>query len=82
MLESLAIFLIGFAAFIINLPLGRWRASVKKFSLPWFLALHLSVPVIFLLRVETGLGLYVIPVTISFAILGQMVGGSNSNEIS
>lgn len=80
MVESLAIFLIGFAAFIINLPLGRWRASVKKFSFPWFLSLHLSVPLIILLRMKVGLGFYVIPVTISFAILGQMVGGSN--EIS
>lgn len=76
MLESLAIFIVGLAAFILNLPLGRWRAKVRKFSLPWFVAVHLSIPLIVLLRFETGLSYTVVPVTITFAVLGQMVGGS------
>lgn len=66
--------LIGLLGFILNLPLGYWRASVKKYSKQWFLAVHLSVPVIYLLRVESGLSYQVIPFMILAAFSGQFVG--------
>ncbi len=69
------VILLSVLALIINLPLGWWRASVHKFSLAWFLAIHLSVPVIYLLRTWTGIGINAIPVLVFFAIAGQLIGG-------
>ena len=63
-------------SFICNLPLGRWRSTVKKFSLPWFLAVHLSIPLIVLLRVRLGLNAWDIPLNLAAAVAGQFVGGS------
>lgn len=62
-------------AFLANLPLGLWRASVRKFSAAWFIAIHLSIPFIILFRIEMGLGLYYIPFGIAAAVAGQMLGG-------
>lgn len=75
------ILIIGFsvlAIFFINVPLGVWRASVNKFSIQWFMAIHLSVPVIVLLRNEIGLADIFIPLTLFAAMLGQYYGGKLS----
>lgn len=61
-------------AFLVNIPLGRWRAQCKKFSPAWFLAVHLSIPLIIWLRFHYGLGALFIPFTIGGAVLGQMAG--------
>jgi hypothetical protein len=41
---------------IFNIPFGYWRANVKRFSLQWYLAIHIPVPFIILLRISTDLG--------------------------
>jgi hypothetical protein len=69
------VILLAALAFIVNLPLGWWRASVKKFSLSWFLAIHLAVPLIFLFRTWAGANGAIIPVLILFALIGQVIGG-------
>ena len=75
MSRSLAITGVGLAAVVLNLPLGYWRASVPKFSLRWFAAVHLSIPLVLALRITAGLGpLYIIE-TVSGAVLGQLLGG-------
>ena len=43
------------ATYAINLPLGYWRAGVRKFSPQWFLAVHAAVPVVIALRYALGL---------------------------
>ncbi|MCB0750038.1 MAG: hypothetical protein KDC52_01045, partial [Ignavibacteriae bacterium] len=48
--------LVSFIVFIINLPFGYWRSTVPKFSLKWFLAIHLPVPIIILLRIYSDFG--------------------------
>lgn len=63
-------------SFICNLPLGWWRATVRKFSANWFLAVHLSVPLIIYLRLKLGLSAWFIPLSLSAALIGQLVGGS------
>ena len=68
--------LVTATALLVNVPLGRWRSRVKKFSFWWFLAVHLSVPFIIFLRVETGISAIWIPFTVGFAVLGQYLGGS------
>jgi hypothetical protein len=63
-------------SFICNLPLGRWRATVKKYSPKWFLAVHLSIPLIIILRIKLGLSAWDIPLNLAAAVAGQLIGGS------
>lgn len=68
--------LVGILVFFINLPFGYWRSKVKKFSFSWFLAVHLSVPIIYALRIYAGIGWYLttFPVLIGAFFLGQYMG--------
>jgi hypothetical protein len=43
------------ATFVLNLPFGYWRAGVKKFSPPWFVAVHAVVPLVIGMRYAAGL---------------------------
>ena len=63
--------------FLINLPFGFWRASVRRLSLPWFLAIHAPVPLVAGVRVLTGLGwhLTTIPALAGAFFAGQWLGG-------
>ena len=66
--------LLGFA-FFANLPLGYLREGTDKYSLRWFLYIHLSIPIIIALRLAYGFGWQVIPFTLGCAVAGQMLGG-------
>jgi hypothetical protein len=68
---------VALLVFLINLPFGYWRASMKKFSTQWFLAVHLPVPLVIALRIFSGLGWKLIsfPVLVGAFFLGQFVGG-------
>ena len=66
-------FYIGFA-FVINLPFGYKRATSEKFTLPWWLYIHLPIPLIIYLRFELGFGWGVVPFGLLAAVLGQVVG--------
>ena len=69
--------LIALAVLALNIPFGFWRAGLKKLSLPWFLAIHLPVPIVIALRIISGLGYRFItfPVLIGTFFLGQFLGG-------
>lgn len=67
------ILLLGFA-FAANLPLGYMREGVDKFSVKWFLYIHLSIPFIIAMRIGFDFGWSVVPFTLSLAILGQIAG--------
>ena len=69
------ILLVTITALIVNLPFGYLRSGTKKFSLKWFLYIHLPVPFIFILRNFFGLGYRVIPIVIAGAVIGQYTGG-------
>lgn len=66
---------IGAAALLINLPLGYLREKERKFSLAWFVYIHLSVPVIAYLRISNHVSAWAIPPFIVCALLGQIAGG-------
>ena len=70
------LFIISILVFTLNLPFGYWRINVKKFSLQWFLAIHLPIPFIILFRFFSGAGfeLFSFPFTITAFFLGQLVG--------
>lgn len=71
------IFFATLAIFIVNLPFGYWRANVKKFSRPWFLAVHIPVPIVILIRIFSNIGfaLYTYPILVGAFFLGQFFGG-------
>ncbi|MEW6660853.1 MAG: hypothetical protein ACOY9Y_12405 [Bacillota bacterium] len=58
----------------LNVPMGFWRASASKFSLYWFLAIHLTIPLIIAIRISTGLSFSLVPLLIFAAIFGQGLG--------
>ena len=70
-----SILLIALTALGVNLPLGYLRQGTRKFSPAWFLYVHLSVPLIALLRVLNHISLRTIPLFIACAVLGQVLGG-------
>jgi hypothetical protein len=69
-----ALGLVGAFAFLLNVSLGMWREPMRRFSPQWFLAIHLSVPVIVALRLVTGLPWMVAPALLALAVGGQLVG--------
>ncbi|MBI5236585.1 MAG: hypothetical protein HY886_10110 [Deltaproteobacteria bacterium] len=78
----LLVFLITFAAFLLNLPFGFLRYKTKRLSAKWFLYIHLPIPFIYVLRTIAGVGYQIIPIIAVGAILGQLVGGRINNLIS
>lgn len=71
---------VALVSFALNIPLGLWRATTKKFSLSWFISIHLAVPLIYFLRVSQGLAYWTIPFFFAFAIFGQIAGGCLFNK--
>lgn len=65
------------AILVLNLPFGFWRAGTRKFSVPWFLAVHVPVPLAVGLRIVVGLGwrLATLPVFVGAFFAGQFLGG-------
>jgi hypothetical protein len=66
--------LITIVAFVLNLPFGYLRGNTKKFSVMWFLYIHLPIPAIFVLRTMAGFTYKAIPIIIVGAVLGQLIG--------
>jgi len=68
---------VSIAVLVINIPFGFWRQSVKKYSVKWFLAIHLPVPAIVLLRIygEIGFAFYTYIFLVGAFFLGQKLGG-------
>jgi hypothetical protein len=67
--------LIVTATFVVNLPFGFMRAKTRKFSIQWFLYIHLPIPLIFVMRTYAGFGYTVVPILIGSAVFGKVIGG-------
>lgn len=67
--------LIGATALAVNLPLGFAREGYRRFSLAWFVCVHLSVPLIAYLRLANHVTAWAIPAFLACAVLGQIGGG-------
>ena len=63
--------------FLLNIPFGYWRARTCRFSLPWFLAIHLPVGLSVGLRLLTGIRFMfgALPLFAGAFLLGQSLGG-------
>jgi hypothetical protein len=70
------IWVIALIVFLFNIPFGYWRASVRKFSWQWILAIHLPVPFVVALRIYSGLGFELItfPLMLAAFFGGQFAG--------
>lgn len=68
--------LVALTTMVINIPMGYWRESVKKFSVFWFLAVHAAVPLVVLMRhkSEIGFAWYTYPPMIICYFGGQYIG--------
>ena len=68
---------VALVVLVLNLPFGYWRAGVRRFTLPWFLAVHAPVPLVVGVRLLTGLGWHLATVSVvALAFLaGQVLGG-------
>ena len=74
---------VALLAFLLNLPFGYWRASVRKKSRRWFLALLAPALLVLILSIYSRLGFKLItfPVIVCAFFLGQFVGGRLRNII-
>ena len=68
--ETVAIVL----ATAVNLPFGAWRTTVRKFSWRWFLAIHLPIPFVIVMRLSFGFGWWFVPFMLASAVAGQILG--------
>jgi hypothetical protein len=68
---------VALVVLVLNLPFGYWRAGVRRYTLPWFLAVHAPVPLVVGVRLLTGLGWHLATLLVlSLAFLaGQVLGG-------
>lgn len=73
----MSLWTVALLVFLLNLPFGYWRASSKKFSGQWMVALSLPVPLVIALRIFSGMGWKPMsfPVLVGAYVLGQFVGG-------
>ncbi|MDA8180366.1 MAG: hypothetical protein ACYDAX_01135 [Desulfobacteria bacterium] len=67
--------IIGGTALTVNIPLGYAREGYRKFSVGWFVCVHLSVPFIVWLRLANHVSAWGIPAFVACAVLGQIAGG-------
>ncbi len=73
-MAELNISILVLIAVALNVPFGAWRATTERLSLRWFLAVHLPIPFILLLRLSSGYSCRVIPLLVAGAVAGQLLG--------
>jgi hypothetical protein len=66
--------LCGFTV-LVNLPFGYVRTKTKRYSLRWFLCIHIPIPLIFIARTLSHIEFKYIPVLVLAALTGQILGG-------
>ncbi|MBF0327819.1 MAG: hypothetical protein HQL10_01525 [Nitrospirae bacterium] len=62
-------------AFVLNIPFGYIRNHSKKFSLLWWLCVHIPVPLVIIIRLTLEVDYRLIPIFILISIAGQFIGG-------
>lgn len=72
----MTVVLVALCVFILNVPFGYLRSRHKKFSLMWWLYIHIPVPFVILLRIysDIGFAFYTYPILVGAFFGGQLVG--------
>jgi hypothetical protein len=65
-------------AFVLNIPFGYFRKKAGKFSVKWWLYIHIPVPLVIAVRIALQADYIYIPVFILAAVAGQFLGGKLS----
>jgi len=73
--KTVTILLLCVFTVFINLPFGYVRAKTKRYSLRWFLCIHIPIPLIFIVRTMSHIEFKYIPILVLAAITGQILGG-------
>ena len=76
-LLSLPVKILLFVVIVVaaNLPFGSYRNITRKFSVAWFLSIHLPIPFVLVMRVIVfKLPLWTIPISLTADIAGQILG--------
>ncbi|MDO8445687.1 MAG: hypothetical protein Q7T53_06260 [Deltaproteobacteria bacterium] len=60
---------------LLNLPFGYFRERSRKYSIPWFLYIHIPIPFIIFLRLTFEFSWKAIPLVVLAALTGQLAGG-------
>ena len=61
-------------ALAVNLPLGYLRSRCRRLSVPWFVYLHLSIPLIATCRILSDIRFTAVPLLAGAAVAGQLLG--------
>lgn len=75
MSKTLLVILVFVLALAINVPFGYLRQRSRKYSIKWFLYIHLPVPLIIMARLFSQLDFRFIPLFLFAGVLGQFCGG-------
>jgi hypothetical protein len=75
MQTTLQVAVLMLLAAAVNVPLGFQRQGCRKFAPGWWFYIHISIPLIFYVRIKTGLGVQFIPFTLASSVVGQIIGG-------
>ncbi len=69
-------YLVALVMIVINIPFGYWRGMTKKFSVAWFVSIHLPVIVSIYFRYLFGIetGFLTILLFVAAFIIGQYSG--------
>lgn len=73
--KTFTILLLCVFTVLVNLPFGHARAKTKRYSLRWFLYIHIPIPLIFIARTISHIEFKYIPLLVLAAITGQILGG-------
>src|SRR3990170_3998244 len=70
------LWLMAGAVLALNVPFGYWRANASRFSLPWFLSIHVPVAFVIAFRSLGGLGWQPVtfPALVGAFFFGQLLG--------
>jgi hypothetical protein len=76
------ILILGLVVFtiIVSFPCGYIRQNFPKYSIVWWVLIHLPIPFIVLLRIKAGLNWHYIPLTLAGSVAGQILGGAVSRR--
>lgn len=56
------------------MPFGAYRVTTRRLSARWFLAVHLPILFILLLRLSSGYSYRIIPPLVVACVVGQLLG--------
>ena len=71
---SIALISLLLFALFSNIPLGYLRMGSPRYSVRWFIYIHLSLPFIVGLRIAKNIRWQMVPFSIALAVAGQMIG--------